>query len=162
MHAIGNHCQTYSETQTTFYECANIVNERPIGTTAKSLEDGSYLCPNDLLLGRSTNSSPSGDFDFTSSNRKKISFIQNLSNSFWKKWISDYFPSLLERKTWHQSKRDMKIDDVVIIQDKDLKRGQWKIGQIREVSEGIDGHVRRVKVRYVNPTGALNEVERPV
>ena len=45
MLAIGDQKLTYSELQAVFYESANVVNERPIGTTPKSIEDGSYICP---------------------------------------------------------------------------------------------------------------------
>ena len=58
MHAMGNYKTTFSELQTICYECANIVNERLVDTTSKSIDDGSYLCPNDMLLGSSTNKVP--------------------------------------------------------------------------------------------------------
>ena len=54
-HAIGTNKLTYMELQTIFYESANIVNERPVGITPTSAEDGSYLCRNDILLGHSSN-----------------------------------------------------------------------------------------------------------
>ena len=43
----------------------NLVNERPIGRKQTSPGDGAYLCPNDLLLGRSTSRVPSGPFQAT-------------------------------------------------------------------------------------------------
>ena len=52
--AIGESILTFSELQTVLFEVANLINERPIGRHPRSPEDGSYLCPNDLLLGRST------------------------------------------------------------------------------------------------------------
>ena len=161
-HAIGNHKTTFSELQTVFYESANVVNERPIGTTTKSVDDGSYLCPNDMLLGRSTNNVPSGDFEQTSNSRRRVYFVQRLTDAFWRKWTSDYFPCLLEREKWHHSQRNARINDIVIIQDKDLRRDQWKIGLITEVNVGADGRVRRVKVKYCNSSGTSTVVERPI
>ena len=161
-HAIGDHKATFSELQSVFYECANVVNERPIGTTPTSVEDGSYICPNDVLLGRSTNKVPTGDFELTVNSRRRVYFVQRLTDSFWKKWIADYFPSLLERRTWHHSKRNIKINDIVIIKDKDSKRSNWKIGLITDANVADDGNVRRVKVKYPNSFGTLTEVERPV
>ena len=51
--AIGDNILTFSELQTVFFEVANLLNERPIGRKpgADPL-NGSYLSPNDLLLGR--------------------------------------------------------------------------------------------------------------
>ena len=60
--AIGESIMTFSELQTVCYETANLVNERPIGRHPTSPEDGAYLCPNDLLLGRSTPRVPGGPF----------------------------------------------------------------------------------------------------
>ena len=42
-HAIGLQNVTLSEMQTFSYESANIVNERPIGITCKSIEDGNVF-----------------------------------------------------------------------------------------------------------------------
>ena len=53
---------TFSELQTVFFEVANLVNEEPVGRHPTSADDGSYLCPNDLLLGRSITRAPSGPF----------------------------------------------------------------------------------------------------
>ena len=162
-HAIGNQRVTFTEMQTVLYESANIVNERPIGATPKSVEDGSYLCPNDMLLSRSSNKVPSGDFELTINSRRRLYFIQRLIDAVWKKWTCCYFPSLLERPKWHHAKRNMLVDDIVIVQDKALRRNQWKLGKVTEVFLGIDGKVRHVKLKYTNPsTSTATEVERPV
>ena len=52
--------------------------------------------------------------------------------------------------------------DVVIIQNKDLNRSQWKIGLSIEVHLVNDGIVRRVEVKYINSSGTPIIVERPV
>ena len=51
---IGEQALTFSEGLTITYEVSEIVNERPIGKNPAEPEDGSYLCPNNLLLGRSS------------------------------------------------------------------------------------------------------------
>ena len=60
--AIGDNVLTFSELQTVCFEAANLVNERPIGRHPTSPEDGTYLCPNDIILGRCTSRVPSGPF----------------------------------------------------------------------------------------------------
>ena len=52
--AISDHVLRFSELETVCFEAANLVNERPIGRHPTSPDDGTYLCPNDLLLGRAT------------------------------------------------------------------------------------------------------------
>ena len=88
--------------------------------------------------------------------------MQRLVDSFWKRWVSDYFPVLLERKKWHHSKRNMCVGDVVIIQDKDLRRSKWKLGKVEEASPGSDGKVRKVSLKYINSAGSATRVMRPV
>ena len=51
---------TVLELQTVFYEASNLLNQRPIGVKTQDPDQGSYLCPNDLLLGRASNNAPSG------------------------------------------------------------------------------------------------------
>ena len=73
--AIGESVMTFSELQTVCYEAANLVNERPIGRHPTSPEDGTYLCPNDLLLGRSTSRVPSGPFRETRNPNHRFEFV---------------------------------------------------------------------------------------
>ena len=73
---IGNQKLSFSELQTVLFEVGNIVNERPIGKMPSTPEDGSYLCPNDLLLGRTFNKAPMGNFDMTICTKKRICFVQ--------------------------------------------------------------------------------------
>ena len=148
---IGENILTYSELQTVFFESANLINERPIGRHPTSPEDGTYLCPNDLLLGRSTPRIPSGPFMDKASPRNRFEFIQQLTNYFWKKWTRDFFPSLIIRQKWHTAHRNVTKGDIVLLQDSNLVRGQWRLGKVSQVYPDSDGKVRRVEVQYKNP-----------
>ena len=148
--SIGDSILTFSELQTVLYEVANLLNERPIGRHPTSPDDGAYLCPNDLLLGRATSRVPSGPFDKKANNRQRFTFVQTIISTFWKKWTRDYFPSLLIRQKWHTSHRNMMTGDIVLIQDSNLIRGQWKLGKVSNTYPGTDGKVRKVDVQYKN------------
>ena len=80
-----------SEMQTVFFEAANLVNERPIGRHPSDPNDGVYLCPNHLLLGRASSRVPSGPFENLSKSLRRFSVIQNVTNSFWRRWTRDFF-----------------------------------------------------------------------
>ncbi|XP_068756918.1 uncharacterized protein [Montipora capricornis] len=149
--AISDHVMTFSELQTVCFEVANLVNERPIGRYPTSPDDGTYLCANDLLLGRATSRVPSGPFREPSNPRQRFEFVQNVVNYFWKKWTRDYFPSLLIQPKWHTAQRNLREGDVVLIQDTNQIRGQWKLGVVLKTFPGEDGRVRRVQVQYKNP-----------
>ena len=141
--AIGESILTFFELQTVFYEAANLLNERPIGRHPTSPDD-KYLCPNDLLLGRSTFKIPSGPFTCSADPRRRFKLVQMVTDNFWKKWTRDYFPTLLIQQKWHTVRRNLKLGDVVLIQDSSLIRNQWKLGKISQAFEGQDGKVRKV------------------
>lgn len=150
---------TFSELQTVCFKAANLVNERPIGRHPTSPDDGTYLCLNNLLLGRATSRVLSGPFRETSNPCHRFEFVQNVVNYFWKKWTRDYFPSLLIQQKWHTAQRNLREGDVVLIQDANQIRGQWKLGIVVKAFPGEDGRVRRVQVQYKNPKPgeAVNE-----
>lgn len=59
--AVGENILSFGELQTVLYEVANILNEWPIGLKpGYDISLGTYLCPNDLLLGRASSRVPSG------------------------------------------------------------------------------------------------------
>ena len=147
---IGENALTFSELQTICFEVANLVNERPIGRHPTSPDDRTYLCPNDLLLGRLSPRIPSGPLMETSSLRQRFEFIQGIINRFWKKWIVDYFPSLIVRQKWHTSVRDVKKGDVVLVTISSV-RGQCKLARVTKTFPGKDGKVGEVELHYKNP-----------
>ena len=58
---------------------------------------------------------------------------------------------------------NLTLNDLVIIKDKDVPRGKWKLGLISRATIDKDGKVRRVSVKYKNTnTNAYTEIERPV
>ena len=150
--AIGDQILTYSEFQTVLMECANLINERPIGRHPTSHEDGVYLSPNDLLLGRSTSKVPCSQFDVSSSKYQRFKFVQRITDAFWRRWTEDYFPSLIIQQKWHAPHRNIKQGDIVIVQDSNLIRGKWRIGRVTKAEPSLrDGFVRNVEIEYKNP-----------
>ncbi len=98
---IGEQVLRPFELYTCLLEVANLLNQRPIGRLPNDPDDGAYLCPNDLRLGRATSEIRQGPFQETKDPRQRVEFVQQIVNSFWKRWISDVFPSLAPQKKWH-------------------------------------------------------------
>ena len=155
--AIGEQVLTPLELQTCLVEVANLVNQRPIGRIPSDPDDGSYLCPNDMLLGRASSTVPQGPFRHTKNPRHRVEFVQRIVDSFWTRWTRDVFLSLLPRKQWHAEKHNVRVDDFVIVQTSSAIRGTWNVGRVISVYPGEDGKVRNVKVK--TRTG---EYERPI
>ena len=72
--------------------------------------------------------------------------VQYLADIFWKRWLSEYLPSLQERQKWINPRRDFAVGDLVLIVDERVPRGQWLLGHILVVHPGRDGFIRSVKV----------------
>ena len=155
--AIGAQVLTPFELYTCLLEVANLVNQRPIGRIPNDPDDGSYLCPNDILLGRASSHVPQGPFRETRNPRLRVEFVQKIVDSFWKRWTRDVFPSLIPRKKWNAEHRNVRVGDFVIVESPNAVRGSWNIGRIVNVYPGQDGKVRNVRVK--TRTG---EYERPI
>ena len=79
---------------------------------------------------------------------------------------------MLIRQKWHTEKRNVCKGDVVVVQDSNVVRGEWRLALVTEVYPGSDGRVRRVLISYknINPTEPVNKyrgvgytsLERPV
>ena len=86
-----------------------------------------------MLLGRSSPEVPQGPFRETKNPRKRVEFVQKIVDSFWKRWTRDVFPLLVPRKKWNSEKRNVRVNDVVIMQDGTVVRGKWRVGRVIEV-----------------------------
>ena len=148
--AIGEQLLTPFELYTCLLEIANLLNQRPIGRIPNDPDDGAYLCPNDMLLGRATSEVPQGTFKDTRNPRKRVEFVQRIVDSCWKRWTRDVFPTLVPRKKCHVENRNT-------VADMNAVRGKWAVGRVTKVYPGADGRVRNVTVKT-----ATGEYSRPV
>ena len=95
LYSVGTHVMSFSELQTVMFEIANILNERPIGTRTNDPNEGNCCCPNDLLLGRASIKVPHGQWDVDANTKRRWQFVQMIANTFWRKWMRDYFHTLI-------------------------------------------------------------------
>lgn len=145
--AIGDTLLTPFELYTCILEAANLINQRPIGKLSQDPDDGAYLCPNDILLGRATNAVPQGPFRETKNPRHRFEFCQKIIDSFWKKWSAEVLPFLVPRKKWNRKNRNVRVDDYVVVAEANAVRGKWQTGRVVQVFPGDDGLVRNVEVK---------------
>ena len=108
-------------------------------------------------LGRSSSTVPQGPFKTTKNPRHRVEFVQQIVDSFWKRWTKDVFPLLIPRKKWNVERRNVRINDVVMTVDENAVRRKWSIGRILNVHPGRDGKVRNVTLR--TPVGVYR---RPI
>lgn len=131
-------------------EAENVVNSRPLTHLPISVDQEEPLTPNHFLLGTAnTAQTPSGSEPFQKlcTLRKQWRIARQLRDRFWKRWISEYLPTLTRRSKWCQVTEPLKEGDLVFICDRDMPRRQWCRGRVERVYQGVDGVVRRADVR---------------
>ena len=124
--------------RTFLYEVMAIVNSQPLSyqclNDLKSLEP---LTPNHLLtMKNKTLLPPPGNFVKEEVYaRKRWRRVQFLAEQFWSRWRKEYLINLSLRQKWFLPKRNLKIGDVVIVQDEvsGLLVWWWRLQRIRKV-----------------------------
>jgi hypothetical protein len=148
--------------RTYFYEAMAIVNGRPL--SIESINDPSApepLTPNHLITMKSTVAlPPPGKFvkeDLYIAKRWRR--VQYLTEVFWGRWRKEYLLSLNERQKWNQTRRNVKVGDIVMLKDETVSRMEWPLAIVIEALTSSDGLVRKVKVKLGSRKSIL---ERPV
>ena len=148
--------------RTFMVEAEAIVNCRPLAVnTINSSQNPEPLTPNHLLTMKSkVIMPPPGDFqraDLYLSKRWRR--VQYLANEFWNRWKKEFLQSLQPRQKWIAVRRNLQVNDVVIVMDESLPRNRWKLARVHETFPNDDGLVRKVKMAIA--TESLDDSGRP-
>ena len=76
--------------------------------------------------------------------------VQAAVNEFWNKWIELCAPTLMTSYKWTTPSRSVRPGDVVLIANKTLLKGDYRLGITQEVRSSKDGKVRSALVKYKN------------
>lgn len=52
---------------------------------------------------------------------------------------------LTDRKKWYRTERNVQVNDVILLKDKDLHRSDWPLGVVTNVFPGGNDIVRKVR-----------------
>ncbi|XP_058810993.1 uncharacterized protein LOC131675877 [Topomyia yanbarensis] len=138
-------------------EIENTVNSRPLTHIPVDDEMAAVLTPNNFLLGSSDGMKPLALLNDTSvAVKKNWKMSQTIANVFWRRWLSDYLPSLTRRTKWFRQVKPISVDDLVVVVDPQSPRNSWPKGKIVAVSRSKDGQVRWATVQT-----ACGLLERP-
>ena len=128
-------------------------NGRPLTYVSSDGRDPEPLTPNHLLLGcANANLSPGKFYEKEVNSRKRWRQAQTLADQFWKRWRSEYLPSLLARPKWQKERRNLQVGDVVLMIEDSAPRGFWPLARITAVFPGSDSRVRSVEVKTASGT----------
>ena len=142
-------------------EVESVLNGRPLTKSSSDPQDLTCLTPNHLLLLKDQPSLPPGMFSEADNYvRRRWRQIQYLSDLFWKRWVPEYLTVLQDRQKWLFPKRNVQVNDVVLIVDQGAPRGSWLSGRVIETYPDKNGYVRNVAMktrssRLVRPVSKL-------
>lgn len=146
--------QLDDETLRTFMvEAEAIVNCRPLTVdTINSPQMPEPLTPNHLLTMKSkVILFPPGEFQRADIySRKRWRRVQFLADEFWRRWRKDYLQSLQPRQKWQTKRRNLQVDDVVIVKNENEPRNCWKTARVEEAHPDEDGLVRKVRLKIAD------------
>ncbi|KAL3046456.1 hypothetical protein OYC64_004454 [Pagothenia borchgrevinki] len=144
--------------QTALCEVESIMNDRPLTTVSSDPNDLEPLTPNHLLLLKTKPIMPPGLFhkeDLYS--RRRWRQAQYLADLFWRRWIREYLPIMQQRVKWHNPKRNLRPNDLVVIVDNTAPRNSWQMGPVVKTLSGSKGLVQSVLVKIKSST-----LQRPI
>ncbi|XP_078494962.1 uncharacterized protein LOC144749776 isoform X2 [Ciona intestinalis] len=135
--------------RTVMVEVENVVNSRPLATDLLN-DPGAPepITPNHLLTTKSrVLLLPPGSFQkadlYVRSRWRRVQF---LVNQFWSRWRKEFLLSLQPRQKWVQTKNDISVNDVVLLDEPNSPRNKWKMGRVLEIFHSED------KLRDDSPT----------
>ncbi|XP_078384040.1 uncharacterized protein LOC144666486 [Oculina patagonica] len=145
--------------ETLMCEVESIINSRPLTVISSDVNDPYPLSPNQILtMKTSIVLPPPGKFQRNDVYmRRRWRRVQYLCNLFWSRWKREYLPMLQERPKWNKVKRNLKVNDVVLVKDENAPRNVWPMGVVTRVQPDSKGLVRSVVLRT-----QTTELHRPV
>lgn len=91
---------------------------------------------------------------------------QRKTEDFWDKWSHEYLSQLQPRKKWANTQQNVRLGQIVIIKEDNMKPSQWLMGRITKVFPGKDQLVRSVEVEHIIRNAELTcrktAVTRPI
>ena len=142
-------------------EAEVIVNSRPL---TSDLDDPTMqaLSPHQLLTMKTKLVlPPPGIFQKADIYcKRRWRHVQHLANEFWSRWRKEYLQEIQQRTKWTASKRNFRVDDIVLMKDSNVSRQQWPMARIVKVyPDANDGLVRTVDLKV---TTAKSIMKRPI
>lgn len=155
---IGQQTLSLEEFSTLITRIEGMMNSRPITPLSSDPSDLEALTPGHFLVGGPLMTPLEPDLRSIPINRlKRWQVVQQFSQHIWARWQKEYLYTLQERNKWVNPKKNIEVNDLVVIHEDNLPPLSWKFGRVLSVSPGTDGIVRVVHLKT-----ASGHLSRPV
>lgn len=148
---VGNSSLTYEDFCTVLLQIEAVLNSRPLYPFSSDPQDPNPITPGHFLIARPITSVPDQPLEHIPDSRLKMyQRCQKMVQMFWNKWRKDYLNHLQVRTKWKDRTSTIRIGDLVIIKEDNLRPCHWKLGRIQDVQKGPDDLPRVVTLRCEN------------
>lgn len=144
-------------------ETSAIINSPPLSGVSSDPDLPFILTPNMLLTQKTDSMHERISCETDSKDLLRVQWkrAQHLATIFWDKWKKEYIHTLQNRRKWHRTERNVQVNDVILLKDKDVHRNDWPLGIVTKVFPGEDDQVRKEEVK-VSRNGRVSSYIRPV
>ena len=147
--------------QTAIVEIEAALNRRPLTAVPSESNSCEAITPMSILHPTARSHSdvvviPNASSTEVDRIRSSWTNAQALVNRFWNAWKRDYLSLLHGREKWQKSSRNLEVDDLVILVDDKVPRGQWKLGRVIR-PEMDNGHVRKAYLKTADGKTVLRD-----
>lgn len=112
-----------------------ILNSKPLVSLSNDPKDLGALTPGHLLIGDCLLSSAEPNlYHLKLSTLSRWQHLENIRQHFWRRWSKEYISSLQRRTKWQKKgSRQVKVGDLVIIQEENTPPLLWPLARVVEV-----------------------------
>ncbi|XP_059844958.1 uncharacterized protein LOC132404656 [Hypanus sabinus] len=142
-------------------EVTAIINAQSFLPVSSDPENPFILSPSTLLTQKAGAPPPPGDFSDKDLYTKQWRQVQALASQFWPRWRQKYLPLLQQRQKWTEPRRNLQVEDLVLLRDKQATRNSWPTARITATFPSEDGHVRKIELKTTDQ-GDVKIYQRPV
>ncbi|KAI5694473.1 hypothetical protein M8J77_002674 [Diaphorina citri] len=154
---VGTQLLTYEELLTLTVQIESILNSRPLCSLSSDPSE-SPLTPNHFLNLTALKHIPSENVEHCKTSRlTRFQLIDQMVQSFWKRWSIEYLHELQIRGKWNTPTTPISLGTIVLIKQENVPPLTWPLGVITQVYPGSDGVIRVALVKT-----ARGEFKRPI
>lgn len=155
---IGQQVLTLEEFITLTTKVEAILNSRPITPLSADPSDLEALTPGHFIAGGPLMLPVEPTLEQIPVNRlSRWQMVQRFSQNVWSRWQKEYLHTLQERPKWTTPKKNVEVNDLVLVHEENAPPLQWKLARVTAVIPGLDDIVRVVKLKT-----SSGQLTRPV
>ena len=145
---VGGTRLSYEEMSTVLCQIEACLNSRPLSEISSDPSDLNALTPGHFLITTELNALPEPNLlDLKLNRLDRWQHLQALYQQFWSRWSKEYLCRLQQRPKWTKIRRNLKLDDLVVVMEDNLPPTCWLLARVVELHPGRDGLVRVATVK---------------